>query len=159
MPSPWWPLVFRCKWSRGQMVYPAMEGLYPTKFVSWGSPTGSLCPGRWCFVPPPESLFYAGVDHLFTCTCKNSLSQSSATDVGACAVAGLSCRDQAWGRCLVAAAIISGKRIPVAIFSRRRSPFPTNIFSLRRGTEQLTSIAAYLVFSINKNCVLSFPVR
>jgi hypothetical protein len=59
----------------------------------------------------------------------------------------------------VAAAIISGKRIPVAIFSRRRSPFPTNIFSLRRGTEQLTSIAAYLVFSINKNCVLSFPVR
>lgn len=34
-----------CKWSCGQMVDPAMEGLYRAKFLSWFTDAIACCPG------------------------------------------------------------------------------------------------------------------
>jgi hypothetical protein len=152
--SPWPPLIFRCKWScKPDWLIQQWSDLYPAKFLFWFTDTINLCARRWCFVSLPK------ISVLYWCWCFLHLQMQKQPETE------------------LRPRILPRSRIPVTMSSRRRCTFPTDIFSLTRGTLQLTSIAAYSVeifrkqpgrlqiislpclCSINKNYILSSSVR
>lgn len=98
------------------MVYPAMEGLYPTKFVSWF--TNGIAYVQMQKQPEPE--FSHRCRRLF-----NSWPIVQRSGVRPVLGGGI---DYLWHG---------------DIFSRRRSPFPTNIFSLKRAFPFWTKYAQF----------------